>query len=180
MSDINSPGQPGAGESGEASWPEYLTGGERHGASPSGSASAAEPEGRPRRVIGTPPPAAARTLLATDDGAGRREVVRELPADPDDPRRAKRAERLVAACFILAMVAGFGFLVGYGIVGVGSITGALHSNLVLGSTMGLMFLLLGIGATIWVRRLMPNVEWTEQRHPLASPAEDRAAFKQSF
>ena len=184
MSDTNSPGQPGAGESGEGSWPEYLTGGERHGATSSGASgsSAPEPEGRrgPRRVIGTPPPAVARTLLPADEGAARREVVRELPADPPDLRRAKKAERIVAACFILAMLAGFGFLVAYGVIGVGSITAALHSNLALGGTMALMFLLLGIGATIWVRHLMPDVELTEQRHPLASSPEDRAAFKETF
>ena len=184
MSDTNSPGQPGTGDSGEASWPEYLTGGESHGATASGSsgASAAEPEGHgaPRRVIGTPPPAVARTLLPADQGDGGHQVARELPADPPDLRRAKRAELIVAACFILAMLSGFGFLVAYGLIGVGSVTGAWHSNLALGTTMGLTFLLLGIGATIWVRHLMPDVELTEQRHLLASTPEARAAFKETF
>ena len=184
MSDNNSPGQRGTGDSGEASWPEYLTGGERHGATSSGAsgASAAEPEGRraPRRVIGTPSPAVARTLLPADQGDGGRQVTRELPAEPEDPRRAKRAERIVAACFIIAGLAGLAFLVFYGTIGVGSITGALHSNLALGGSMALMFLLLGIGATIWVRQLMPTVELTEERHVLASSPEDRAAFKKTF
>ena len=181
MSNTNPPGQPGAGDSGEASWPEYLTGGESHGASSSG-ASAADPAGHggPRRVIGTPPPAAARTLLPSGEGAGRREVARELPAEPEDPRRAKRAERVVAACFVLAMLAGFGFLVAYALIGVGSLSAVWHSNLVLGSCLGFTFLLLAIGATIWVRRLMPDVEITEQRHLMRSDSKDREAFKQTF
>ncbi len=177
MSDINSPGLPGAGDSGDQSWPEYLTSGEAHGATPLG----AEPEGRraPRRIIGTPPPAASHTMLA-EEAAGRQPAARELPAEPEDPASAKRAERVVAACFLLAMVAGFGFLVAYAIIGVGSLTGAWHSNLVLGTCMGLTFLLLAIGATIWVRRLMPDVEITEQRHLMRSDEKDREAFKQTF
>jgi ubiquinol-cytochrome c reductase iron-sulfur subunit len=177
MSDTNSPGMPGAGDPGEPSWPEYLTTGEAHGATPADP----EPEGRraPHRVIGTPPPAASRTLLA-DEAAGRRPAPRELPAEPEDPASAKRAERVVAACFLLAMVAGFGFLVAYAIIGVGSLDGAWHSNLVLGSCLGLTFLLLAIGSTIWVRRLMPDVEITEQRHLMRSDEKDREAFKQTF
>ncbi|HKD87329.1 MAG TPA: Rieske 2Fe-2S domain-containing protein [Streptosporangiaceae bacterium] len=181
MSDTNSPGHPGDGGSGEGSWPEYLTGGQSHGATASGS-GAAGPQGRPgrRRVIGTPPPATARTLLAADEGAAGREVARELPAEPENPRKAKTVEKIVASCFIIAALAGFAFLVFYGTIGVGSLNDALHSNLALGGSMGLMFLLLGIGATLWVRHLMPTVEITEQRHPLASTPEARAAFKKTF
>jgi ubiquinol-cytochrome c reductase iron-sulfur subunit len=177
----NPPGQSGAGESGEQSWPQYLTAGERGGTAATGR-GADLPEGQtaPRRVIGTPSPATARTLLADSGGGGHHEPVREMPADPPDPTRAKKAERIVAACFLIAMLAGFGFLVAYGIIGVGSITAALHSNLVLGGTMSLVFLALGVGAVIWVRHVMPDVELTEQRHPMRSDAADRAAFKETF
>ena len=41
-------------------------------------------------------------------------------------------------------------------------------------------LLLGIGAVIWVRHLMPDVELTEQRHLMGSDPKDRAAFKETF
>jgi ubiquinol-cytochrome c reductase iron-sulfur subunit len=184
MSDTNSPGQPDAGESGEGSWPEYLSRGVSHGATSSGASgsSAAEPEGTrgPRRVIGTPSPATARTLLAPGEGEPSREVVRELPAEPEDPGHAKRMEKVVAACFIIAGLAGFAFLVFYGTIGVGSITNVTHSNLALGGSMALMFLLLGIGATLWVRHLMPTVELTEQRHPMHATEEERAAFKETF
>ena len=175
MSDTNSPGLPGAGDSGESSWPEYLTS-EGHGSDP------AEPElpGVRHRVLGTPSPATARTMLAAPGGDGGQAPARELPPDPDDPVRAKKAERIVAACFLLATLAGFGFLVAYALIGVGSVTGAQHSNLFLGGTLSLAMLLLGIGAVIWVRHLMPDVELTEQRHPMASDPQDRAAFAETF
>ncbi len=175
MSDSNSPGTPGPGEPGDSSWPEYLSS-QGHASGPS------EPEapGVPHRVIGTPSPASARTMLPVSGGDGGQAAARELPPDPDDPVRAKKAERLVVACFLLATLAGFGFLVAYALIGVGSIDAALHSNLFLGGTLSLMMLLLGVGAVIWVRHLMPAVQLTEQRHPFASDPANRAAFKETF
>ena len=182
MSDSSSPGAPGPGDS---SWPEYLSGeGREPGAGLSG-ASAPEPAGTPqpeapRRVIGTPPPAEARTMLADRGEAAAPPPPRELPSGPTDLGKARKMERVVAACFVLAGLAGFGFLVAYSLLGVGDITKVLHSNLALGSLMGITFLLLGIGATLWVRHLMPDVELTEQRHLMRSTAAERAAFKQTF
>jgi ubiquinol-cytochrome c reductase iron-sulfur subunit len=175
----NSPGQPGAGESGDTSWPEYLTSAEGHGTGAAGESSQAEGPVVRHRVIGTPSPATSRTLLPADD-AGPPPAPRELPPDTPDQIRAKRAERVVAACFVLAMLAGFGFLVAYGTIGVGTITKTLHSNLALGGTLSLALLLLGVGAVIWVRHLMPDVELTEQRHLMRSDPADRAAFKETF
>jgi ubiquinol-cytochrome c reductase iron-sulfur subunit len=199
MSDTNSPGVSG-GDPGGQSWPEYLRG-ESHGApaggpggsSPHGPAGGAVPagtaepgggqpelQGPRRRVIGTPSPTSARTLLPERDDGGVQPRQPELPPGPPDPRRARTAELIVAACFILAMVAGFGFLVAYALIGVGSISQVLHSNLALGGCLSLVFLLLGIGAVIWVRNLMPTVEITEQRHPMRSTEAERAAFKETF
>jgi ubiquinol-cytochrome c reductase iron-sulfur subunit len=189
MSDTTPEGRPGAGEPGETSWPEYLTGAGRDappGDAGSASASAGSadepigPAGRPmrRRVIGTPSPAEARSMLPDRDEG--QPPARELPADPPDLPRAKRAERLVAACFIIAMLAGFGFLVAYGTIGVGSLNAVLHSNLALGGSLSLVMLMLGIGAVIWVRHLMPTVERTEERHPMRSTPAEREAFKETF
>jgi len=149
---------------------------------PDGEDSAQPTEAAPHRVIGTPPPAQTRLLLGTDvqAGDGAAAPSRELPADPPDLPSAKRAERVVAVCFIVAMLAGFGFIAAYLIFQVGSVTKTEHSNLALGSTMAIAFLGLAVGATIWVRRLMPPVELTEQRKPLRSSDEDRAAFAQTF
>jgi ubiquinol-cytochrome c reductase iron-sulfur subunit len=177
----NPGGQPGAEDSGDTSWPEYLTSAEGHGTGAAG-ASSAESEGPAvrHRVIGTPSPATARTLLPGDGGGSAEPPSRELPPGPPDLVKAKRAERVVVACFLIAFLAGLGFLVAYAIIGVGSITKVLHSNLFLGSTLSLVFLLLGVGAVIWVRQLMPDVELTEQRHLMQSDEKDRAAFKQTF
>ncbi len=189
MSDTNSPGLPG--DSGDTAWQEYLTGG--HGASSEpasgeidpgagsgASAGHSEAPAAPRRVIGTPAPAAARTMLPSPGQGSGQPPARQLPAEPEDPVRAKKAERIVAACFLVAMLAGLGFIAAYVIIGAGTLTKVVHSNLALGSTLSLALLMLGIGATIWVRHLMPNVELTEQRHPLASSAQDRAAFAETF
>ncbi len=189
MSDTNSPGVGGeAGDPAGASWPEYLSGASAsgHGASAGEGQPDGDPEAEqefhagPRRVIGTPSPAAARTMLSGPGSDGGKPAVRELPADPDDPQRAKKAERLAAACFILAGLAGVGFLVSYAIFDVHSLTTVLHSQLALGTCLSLVFLLMGIGAVIWVRHVMPDVEITEQRHPMRSDPADRAAFSETF
>jgi ubiquinol-cytochrome c reductase iron-sulfur subunit len=139
----------------------------------------------PHRVIGTPPPAAARTMLGerAGDGAagdGPLPAVRELPEDPPDPRHSKNAERLVAALFILSALASVGFIAAYVGLEVGPIDAVLRSNLALGLSMSLAFLAMAVGATIWVRHIMPPVELTEERHPMAATEEQRAEFKQTF
>ncbi len=141
-----------------------------------------EPPRAPHRVIGTPPPAEERTLLGTARAAGPPAADDAyLPADPDDARAAKRHERLVATLFILAMVAGIGFIAAYIGLEVGTgLDSVLRSNLALGVSMSVAFLALGAGAVIWVRTLMPDVEMTEERKPLASPPEVRREFAETF
>lgn len=142
---------------------------------------AAQPARAPHRVIGTPPPAEERTLLGTAQPAAGSQPERELPAEPADLATAKRNERVVAALFILAMLAGIGFIAAYiGLEVRTSVDSVLRSNLALGLSMSVAFLALGAGAVIWVRTLMPDVELTEQRKPLASKEEDRQAFAETF
>jgi ubiquinol-cytochrome c reductase iron-sulfur subunit len=78
------------------------------------------------------------------------------------------------------MLAGFGFIACYVLFGGHTLSDVAHSNLALGGTMALTFLALGAGAVIWVRHLMPQVEVTEERHPMANDPEDRAAFAKTF
>jgi ubiquinol-cytochrome c reductase iron-sulfur subunit len=160
------------------------------------------PEERPHphRVIGTPPPA--RGLLTDPEGGegsgGRRGTepyspgeaeapeLHELPTDPPDPVSARNWERVAAALFLISLVASCGFVAAYvglevGGHGKGDVVDAtLRSNLGLGSAMSLAFLAIGVGMVIWVRYIMPPVELTEERHPLASPPEDRAAFAETI
>jgi ubiquinol-cytochrome c reductase iron-sulfur subunit len=144
----------------------------------------------PHRVIGTPPPSPrllGSTALAEGDGAAEvaeaegEEQLLGLP--PDDPRvilHTKRVERLVAACFTFAFIAGCGFIAAYVGLGVHTVDKTLRSNLALGTSLSLALLALGLGALLWVRHLMPDVEVVEQRHELRSETKDRQAFEGYF
>jgi len=134
----------------------------------------------PHRVIGTPPPAQARRVLAEEPGTTTPESPRELPASPANPAKAKTAERIVAALFILSMLASIGFIAAYVGLEVHSVDATLRSNLALGLSMSVAFLAVAAGATIWVRNIMPDVEQIEERHTLASTEKQRAAFKKTF
>ena len=96
----------------------------------------------PHRVIGTPPPAQARTLLGEAPVSPVPEPPRELPAGPDNQAKAKSAEKIVAACFILSMLASIGFIAAYVGLEVHSVDATLRSNLALGLSMGIAFLAL--------------------------------------
>ena len=138
------------------------------------------PSRAPHRVIGTPPPAQARTLLGEAPGSSVPESPRELPPGPDNPAMAKTAEKVVATCFILSMLASIGFIAAYVGLEVHSVDATLRSNLALGLSMSVAFMAMGVGATIWVRDIMPEVEQVEERHPLASSEADREAFTKTF
>jgi ubiquinol-cytochrome c reductase iron-sulfur subunit len=138
-----------------------------------------EPTG-PRRVIGTPSPAPA--AVDTEKAPEKPPIV----ADPPDMRHAKNAERLVAALFVLAFVAGCGFIAAFVGLEVGGATSGnvvdavFRSNLALGLSLSVALLAIGAGSLIWVRHLTPNVEIEEERHDLASAPKDRAAFQETF
>jgi ubiquinol-cytochrome c reductase iron-sulfur subunit len=190
MTDSNAHGQPGdpgePGKTGEPGRNDDLLAGLAAAGQGSGQGSSDQPDqpdqpGAPRRVIGTPPPAEARTVLAGHAEPEQEEATeRWLPADPQDKVVASKAEKIVAACFILALLAGLGFIAAYVIFQVHTVNRVVHSNLALGATMALTFLLLGVGATIWVRHVMPKVEYTEERHLMRSSPQDRAEFKKDF
>jgi len=141
-----------------------------------------EPAG-PRRVIGTP--STAPRAVDTQEKPSEPPLI----SDPPDKAHASRAERVVAALFVLAFVAGCGFIAAYIAleVGVGNIppganpvVAAFRSNLALGLALSVVLLALGTGSMIWVRHLTPNIEIAEQRHDLRSSDADRAAFKSEF
>jgi ubiquinol-cytochrome c reductase iron-sulfur subunit len=141
-----------------------------------------EPSG-PRRVIGTPSPAP----RSVDVPVGQEEP--SFSAEPSMAEHAKNAERIVAALFILAFLAGCGFIAAYVGLEVGTATlpkgantvvAALRSNLALGTSLAVALLALGTGSMIWVRHLTPNIEIEEERHDLPSAPADRATFQRSF
>ena len=141
------------------------------------------------RVIGTPPPAPG---ILTDPergdgddggkgtrpyGPGEAEApeLEGLPAENPNPVSARNWERVAAALFIVSALASVGFIAAYVGLEIGGdtkgnvVVATLRSNLGLGSAMALAFLAIGAGMVIWVRNIMPPVELTEERHPMASP-----------
>src|ERR1700678_520446 len=137
----------------------------------------------PRRVIGTPSPAPKAVDVVEES---------DVPAFSDEPSmvdHAKNAERVVAALFILAFLAGCGFIAAYVGLEVGqstipkganAVTAAFRSNLALGSALAVALLALGLGSMIWVRHLTPHIETIEERHDMTSAPADRAAFQRTF
>jgi ubiquinol-cytochrome c reductase iron-sulfur subunit len=95
-----------------------------------------------------------------------------------DPKAERRAERQVAAIFIVSMICAILFAVAYyAIDGTGAHPetwmGLGAMNLALGVTLGLALLLIGVGVIHWARKLMGDQEISELRHPAASSEEDR-------
>ncbi|HEX2745028.1 MAG TPA: Rieske 2Fe-2S domain-containing protein [Streptosporangiaceae bacterium] len=154
----------------------------------------------PRRVIGTPPPTP-RLLGSTavaegghggqvGDETGRGEHIGdEITTYTVPEQRAKRVEKIVAGCFLFAFIAGCGFIAAYVGLETGSnrlgsgdsvVDAALRSNLALGTSLAVTLIALGLGALLWVRYLMPDVEVVEERHDLRSDPKDRQAFEQYF
>ena len=92
---------------------------------------------------------------------------------------ARRAERQVATLFGMSMVATIIFLVAYFAIDLdayGFIPGigqANLSNVVLGVTLGLSLLFIGLGAVHWAKTLMPDTEVAEDRHPQRSADQAR-------
>ena len=99
-----------------------------------------------------------------------------------DPKAAARAERQVAGLFLLSILGTLGFIVAYFWMdpdAVGTIPGIGSQNLyhlVLGVTMALSLLGIGLGIVHWSKTLMDDHEVTEERHVLAADAETRQGF----
>jgi ubiquinol-cytochrome c reductase iron-sulfur subunit len=94
-----------------------------------------------------------------------------------DTRAEKRAERQVAALFGVATLALVGFFVSYFVFQVGdnwdTIAGFGASNVMLGGTLAIAFICIGVGLIHWARKLMTDHEIVELRHPSSSSEKDR-------
>ena len=89
----------------------------------------------------------------------------------DDDARAERAERWIAAAFLVAVVAALGLGVTYWRGGQPQLEGVLLA-LTLGG--------IGVGIVIWASAFMPGGEVTEARHPVESDEGDVQAFAADF
>ena len=103
-----------------------------------------------------------------------------------DPKAAKRAERQVALMFGLSALLTIAWVAAYVAVptnvfiDLGPVGTVQLSNLLLGVLFGLATLLIGLGAIQWAKKLMADEEIIDERHPLGSSEEDRAAAKEMF
>jgi ubiquinol-cytochrome c reductase iron-sulfur subunit len=98
-----------------------------------------------------------------------------------DPAMAKRAERQVAVMFGIAAASSILFLVAYVALPLnGDLNRLQLSNILLGLFLGLSLFLIGIGAIQWAKKLMPDVEMVQERHPLESSPEDQQAAIAAF
>ena len=148
-------------------------------------------------MIGTPPPTP--RLLGGDGGSaghggpgsslvpaqgspveGGGHGEERMPSEADYPSHARNAERLVVFFFLLAFLAGCGFIAAYIGLGVYSVDKVFRSNLGLGLSLSVALFSLGMGALIWVRHLMPDYEMVEERHDMRSTDAERAAFQDYF
>jgi ubiquinol-cytochrome c reductase iron-sulfur subunit len=101
------------------------------------------------------------------------------PTDVDE-HAARRAERQIAACFMLSAFFVVLFCISFFVFKIGNnpttiLGGYGASNVTLGLCLGMALLLIGIGAIQWARKLMSDVEVVEMRHPTASSEADRVA-----
>ncbi len=90
----------------------------------------------------------------------------------------KRAERAVAACFVIAALSGVGFIV-YFCAGSwkwhlpGTAQNFRFYTPILGGLLAALLLFLGVGMVLWAKLLMPEEEVIQERHDVATTEEDR-------
>ena len=103
-----------------------------------------------------------------------------------DPKAAKRAELQVATMFGIAALSILGSIVAYIAVPNESrvnvpIIGLVNANHIsVGFLCGLGTFLIGAGAIHWAKKLMPDDEVVQERHPLTSSAIDRAEVAEIY
>ena len=117
---------------------------------------------------------------ADETGALRPPVVEPVIRPQDaDPKRAKRAERIIALFFTLSAVGTIGFVAAYvAYHPVNSTSETQKSNLWLGLSLGLTLAGLAAGIIACVRWLMPAHETLQERHEMASSDDDVEAAAQ--
>jgi ubiquinol-cytochrome c reductase iron-sulfur subunit len=130
----------------------------------------------PHRVIGTPAPTG--SLVPAEEADSGEPAEGQLPTEPEYKEHADRAERIVAACFLISFLAGCGFIAAYVGLEVHSVDAVLRSNLALGTSLSVVMLGLGAGSIIYVRHVMPDVEIEEERHDMRSTPEARQEFQE--
>ena len=94
-----------------------------------------------------------------------------------DPKAARAAERQVALLFGLSVLGTVLFVVAFFAIDVSGarLDRVKLSTTLLGTGLAVALLGIGIGAIHWAKKLMPDDEVVEERHPIRSTDEERAA-----
>jgi ubiquinol-cytochrome c reductase iron-sulfur subunit len=100
----------------------------------------------------------------------------------ENPRAEKRAERIVAAMFLLSVLGTAVFIASYflftplgtNLLGEPGTLHAVHwSNLFTGLGLAVAVFFIGAAAVHWAKTLMPDEEWVEERHQIEGSDETR-------
>ncbi|MFG2072594.1 ubiquinol-cytochrome c reductase iron-sulfur subunit [Nonomuraea maritima] len=130
----------------------------------------------PKRVIGTPPPGT--SMLGTAEVT---QAEEEAPGvNLQDETKARKAEKIVAFCFMITFVAAIAFIISYVVFQVGSPEATGTSNMALGTSLTVAILSLAIGIVVWVRQIMPKYSLVQERHPMVSDEDVRGVVEKTF
>lgn len=127
-------------------------------------------------------------VVATNQGHELPGLPPHRPRQTDiDPKAATRAERQVATMFLLSALMTVLFVVAFVQIPttetwpVPFFNATINaSNTALGVTFGLAIFFIGAGAIQWAKKLMPDKEVVQLRHPLSSTQEERDEAKEVF
>lgn len=108
--------------------------------------------------------------------------IQEPRLEDIDPRAAKAAERLVSGLFLLSFLGVIGFFLVYWFWDF-TYEVERYNHLytpLLGVTMTFALGGIGAGAVVWAKRLMPDEEAVQERHPFHSAPDEREATAKSL
>jgi ubiquinol-cytochrome c reductase iron-sulfur subunit len=119
-----------------------------------------------------------QAMIAGAEAQGVRIVHRRDRFPVRGTKAEKRAERAVAACFLIAALAGVGFIVAFIALPwkwhlPGTPQDFRFYTPALGGLMAALLLFMGIGMVLWAKWLMPEEEAVQDRHDVSSSEEDQ-------
>jgi ubiquinol-cytochrome c reductase iron-sulfur subunit len=117
-------------------------------------------------------------MIAAADADGVRIVHRRDRFPVPGTKAERRVERGVAAMFLVAALAGVGFIVVFVVAPFQYVLPTSSQNFrfytpLLGGLLGLMLVCMGIGAVLWAKWLMPEEEVVQDRHDDPSSTVDK-------
>ncbi|ASU83313.1 ubiquinol-cytochrome C reductase [Nocardiopsis gilva YIM 90087] len=142
------------------------------------------------RVIGTPSDASSDSIVA-GPADPHREHAGPYPAEEThkhSEEEQRRGEKVASLWFVIAFLAGIGFLVAYfawppnaaGEPAIADPQIGQYSNMALGGTLALALFAIGAGMTVWARRVMPHYEVSSPYDELPSAPEEKKSFGEFF